>query len=384
MASHAVLAVDDEPANRRAVVRTLGDDHRVLTAASGPEALDLLEREPVGLIIADQRMPGMSGAEFLAETIARHPDVIRVVLTGYTDVDTLLDAINRGHVYHFLSKPWEARELRQVVCRGLERFAAAAERARLVEALRAACARAERETEEKGRMLALVAHELGTPLHILLNAIELLRAGALPGAVLRWLDAMARATEWLARGVAQLAAAARVHDRRIPLRLEPVPLWALVARLVSATRAAACERRLTFEVAPAGRDLIVPADPHWLEHAVGSLLSNAVRCTPDGGAIRVALGADAEVAELAVVDTGIGIAREDLERVFEPFAVPGGDLLLHGSGRWAFGARGFGLGLALVKGIAEAHGGTVRVESAVGEGSRFTVRLPRRRLASPG
>src|SRR5512143_974865 len=109
---HTVLAVDDEPANRRAVQRALADDCRVVTAASGAEALDLMARERVALVIADQRMPGMSGTEFLAATVERHPAVIRIVLTGYTDVDTLVEAINTGHVYHFLSKPWQAPELR--------------------------------------------------------------------------------------------------------------------------------------------------------------------------------------------------------------------------------------------------------------------------------
>ncbi len=75
--------------------------------------------------------------------------MIRVVLTGYPEIDTLLDAINRGHVYHFLSKPWDARELRQVVRRGLERFQAGRERARLLNDLRAACARAEREASAR-------------------------------------------------------------------------------------------------------------------------------------------------------------------------------------------------------------------------------------------
>ena len=140
---HTVLAVDDEPANLRAVRRTLSDDCRVLTAGSGREALEMMACEPVALVIADQRMPGMSGAAFLAETVERYPPVIRIVLTGYTDVDTLLEAINRGHVYHFLAKPWQARELRQVVHRGLERFEASAERLQLLDDLRAAYARAE-------------------------------------------------------------------------------------------------------------------------------------------------------------------------------------------------------------------------------------------------
>jgi signal transduction histidine kinase len=375
---HAVLAVDDEPANQRAVRRALGDDCRVLTAASGDEALELMARESVALVIADQRMPGLSGAEFLAETVVRHPAVIRIVLTGYTDVDTLIEAINRGHVYHFLSKPWEARELRQVVRRGLERFAALAERARLLDELRAACVRAQREAEQKTRLLALTAHELGTPLHILLNAVALLREAELPAVASEWINAAERATEWLVRGVAQMHDAARLRERRFPLRVEPVALIPLLAAAVTDIRAAAHGRRLAIEIEPGADPLAVHADPRWLRHALDALLSNAVRFTPDGGRVRVGARCGDGWTEIAVSDTGGGIAPEHGADLFEPFSGAGGDVLLHGSGRFAFGARGLGLGLATVRGIAEAHGGTVAAASTPGRGSCFTIRLPSR------
>jgi signal transduction histidine kinase len=316
LSEHAVLAVDDEPANQRAVRRALSDDCRVLTAGSGSEALAMMAHEPVALVIADQRMPGMSGGAFLAETVQRHPQVIRVVLTGYPDVDTLLDAINRGHVYHFLGKPWDARELRQVVRRGLERFAAAAERARLLDELRAACARAQREAEQKSRLLALTAHELGTPLHIVLNAMALLREADLPAAAAEWIDAAERATTWLVGGVAQLHDAARIRTRRFPVRLQAVEIASLVAAAVAEVRAAAAGRALDIAIEPAAAPLAVQADPHWLRHALGGLLSNAVRFTPDGGRIDVAAQADDGWGVVAVSDSGIGIAPEHLAELF--------------------------------------------------------------------
>ena len=374
---HTVLAVDDEPANQRAVARALRDDCRVLTAGSGSEALALMAREPVALVIADQRMPGMSGAEFLAETVVRHPAVIRIVLTGYTDVDTVLEAINRGHVYHFLGKPWELRELRQVVCRGLERFAAEAERVRLADQLRIACGRAEREAAHKGRLLALTAHELGTPLHILLNALALIGEATLPEAAAGWVETAQRAVAWLARGVAQMADAARIGERRFPVRAQAVELAPLLAAVVAEVRAAAGGRQLAFAVEADGAALALEADPHWLRQALGGLLSNAVRFTPDGGDVRVTARADGDWVAIAVTDSGIGIEPAHLAEIFEPFSAAGGDLLLHGSGRFRFGARGLGLGLAMVRGITEAHGGTVSAESSPGRGSRFTVRLPR-------
>lgn len=378
-----VLAVDDEPANQRAVRRTLSDDCRVLTAGSGGEALALMACEPVALVITDQRMPEMSGGDFLAETVQRYPSVIRIVLTGYPDVDTLLEAINRGHVYHFLGKPWEARELRQVVRRGLERFEAAAERVRLLEDLRVACARAQHEAEQKSRLLALTAHELGTPLHILVNALSLMREAEPSQAVAGWIETAERAASWLVRSIAQLHDAARIRTRRFLLRPQPVELERLIAVALADLRAAARDRALDIALEPGTPPRVVAADPHWLRRALDGLLTNAIRFTPDGGRIRVAARVEDGWDVVIVSDTGIGIAAEHVGDVFEPFSAAGGDPLLHGSGRFAFGARGLGLGLAMVKGIAEAHGGSVDVDSSPGRGSRFALRLPRMDPARP-
>jgi signal transduction histidine kinase len=367
-----VLAVDDEPANQRAVRRVLADDHEVLVASSGSEALELMARQPVALVISDHRMPGMTGAAFLAETVDRHPAVVRVVLTGYPEVEVLLDAINRGHVYHFLTKPWQALELRQVVRRGLDAWEAAAERRRLLDEIRAACARAEREAAQRARLLALAAHELGTPVHLLLNALALLRDHALPDDAAAWLAIADRAAAWLAAGAAQLHAGGRAAARTLMVRPQAVALRPLVDAAI-ATVEAASERRLTLRASGTAEARV---DPHWIASALAALLTNAVRCTPDGGAIDVRLAPGPGWTELTVRDTGIGIAAEHLPHLFEPFSAAGGDLLLHTSGRYAFGARGLGLGLATVRAIAEAHGGAVSVESAVGRGSCFRLRLP--------
>lgn len=375
MTAHTVLAVDDEPANQRAVRRALLEDCTVLTAGSAAEGLAILAREPVALVISDHRMPGMTGTAFLAETVTRHPELIRVVLTGYAAVDVLLEAINRGHVYHVLGKPWATPELRLVVRRGLERYEALRERERLIAELRVACARAERAAEQQTRLLALAAHELGTPIHLLLNALELMRGGP-RGDAASWLDMAQRAAEWLARGAAQLHTASRLQRAELPLAPRPVALAPLAAEVVTAVRTAAAERTLDLRL-DGEAEVVALVDPPWCAQALLALLINAVRFTPDGGQVRVRVGAAGAAAELAVIDTGIGIPAAALPHCCEPFSSAGGDLLLHGSGRFAFGARGLGLGLATARGIAAAHGGTLTVESTPDRGTCVRLRLPR-------
>ena len=119
---YKILIVDDEPANLRTLARLFRDDYEVLTAASGDEALALLGQHDVALLITDQRMPGMTGIELLKRTAPLRPRMVRIILTGYTDVDALVEAINCGQVYRYVAKPWDNEDLRLTVRRGLEHF----------------------------------------------------------------------------------------------------------------------------------------------------------------------------------------------------------------------------------------------------------------------
>ncbi|WNZ47924.1 response regulator [Leptolyngbya boryana CZ1] len=111
-----LLVVDDEPDNLDLLYRTFYREFKVLRAENGPTALDILEKEgDVAVIISDQRMPMMSGTEFLSLTATKYPDIIRIILTGYTDVEDLVEAINSGKVFKYVTKPWSDMELRDVV-----------------------------------------------------------------------------------------------------------------------------------------------------------------------------------------------------------------------------------------------------------------------------
>ncbi len=126
--SYKILIVDDEPENLRALERLFRQHYEVLTANSGALALEVLRENDVALLITDQRMPGMTGIELLTSTVALRPRMVRLILTGYTDVDALVEAINCGQVYRYITKPWSNEELRLTVRRALEHFEANKER----------------------------------------------------------------------------------------------------------------------------------------------------------------------------------------------------------------------------------------------------------------
>jgi response regulator RpfG family c-di-GMP phosphodiesterase len=130
---YKILIVDDEPANLRLLERLFRRSYQVITATSGPEALTLMELHDFALIISDQRMPEMTGIEFLKRASEMRPKTVRIILTGYTDVNDLVDAINSGVVYKYITKPWVNEELQLTVVRGLEYYETFKDRHDLIE-----------------------------------------------------------------------------------------------------------------------------------------------------------------------------------------------------------------------------------------------------------
>jgi len=116
-----ILIVDDEEAILETMTFTFEDEYDVLSATSAREALGILDsQQPIAAVITDQRMPEMTGVEFLAQVCERHPSTTRIILTGYADGDAMVRAINEGHVYAYVTKPWEPDELKQLVHRAVE------------------------------------------------------------------------------------------------------------------------------------------------------------------------------------------------------------------------------------------------------------------------
>ncbi|HOW76122.1 MAG TPA: sigma-54 dependent transcriptional regulator [Candidatus Competibacteraceae bacterium] len=137
MKRHNLLIVDDEKEILRSLKLTFSEDHEVFTASSGTEALEILQQQDIALIITDQRMPQMTGVELLKQVIQINPQIIRIILTGYTDTAALIEAINQGHIYQYITKPWERQDFRLVIRRALETYELEIENRRLLKELQA-------------------------------------------------------------------------------------------------------------------------------------------------------------------------------------------------------------------------------------------------------
>ena len=122
MAKDNILVLDDQVEILNALERQLKDEYKVYTSSTGKEALELLQNHQFSLVLADQRMPGMTGVEFLEESIKIQPDIVRILITAYADIQASIDAVNKGQIFYYISKPWEPDDLRLIVQRAVERF----------------------------------------------------------------------------------------------------------------------------------------------------------------------------------------------------------------------------------------------------------------------
>src|SRR5712664_607295 len=129
---HTLLVVDDEPDVVHSVQDLLRLDYKVLGATRAKEGLRILQEQEVHLVMTDQRMPEMTGVEFLGHVRGDHPEAIRLLFTGYADIKAVIDAINCGNVYRYLTKPWDPDELQSVIREACERYDLIAERNKLV------------------------------------------------------------------------------------------------------------------------------------------------------------------------------------------------------------------------------------------------------------
>ena len=122
-----ILYVDDEMNNLVSFKATFRMKYNVFTAVSGDDAIKTLDNQPIEIIITDQRMPNMTGVQFLESIIEKHPDPMRILLTGYADMNAVIDAVNKGKIFHYLSKPWNEEELDMTIKRAYEVYEKALE-----------------------------------------------------------------------------------------------------------------------------------------------------------------------------------------------------------------------------------------------------------------
>ncbi|MDB5352207.1 MAG: histidine kinase,Response regulator receiver domain proteinhistidine kinase [Planctomycetota bacterium] len=375
-----LVIVDDEPH----VLGTLNDQFRkeyhVATFESASDALLVLESLNPSVVLTDQRMPDMSGVNFLRQVKDRRPDATRLLFTGYADIKAVIDAINEGHVFRYLTKPWEPEEMEATIRQAVEQHDLLVERRSLIAELTKSNRKLEESNTLKKAFIEVASHELNTPVAVILGMTDLWKM--MPsvdgvGVQAAWLERVQGAGKRLAGTIERMLKLLRADQFDEPLSLQVTDLEPLTWQVVADIRPFLDARGQTAELRLESGLGSAEIDPAKISDILTNLIVNAIKFTPDGGTIVViAESVGTDHVRFRVVDRGIGINQADCTHLFEPFFT-GYDTLHHSSGDYQFCKKGIGLGLCLVKTFVELHGGSVDVMSSPNSGSTFGFTLPR-------
>ncbi len=354
-----VLVVDDEPEITRSVAELLERDYRVLTANSADEALGLLGTNPVSVILTDQRMPGGSGAELLAHSLDIAPETTRILFTGYSDISAVIEAVNEGQVYRYVTKPWRPEELLAVVDQGLERYSLVVENRRLLEELSQANADLEIANRNLQQFVYSMSHDLRSPLRALDGfSLAILEdyADCLDDTGADYLKRIRAASQRMAELFDAQLALARTGYREV--EITDVDVTELARRLVERQKSADASRSVKFSVADG---MTARSDAVVAGLVLERLLDNAWKFTSKQTEAHVNVGCEDRDGENAffVRDDGVGFEDAYAHKLFAPFE------RLHTAEEFV----GTGIGLASVRRLLERVGGRCWAEGRPGEGA---------------
>lgn len=352
-----ILYVDDEPSNLIVFEAAFEEQFNVFTCGSAEEALAFLRSHPVPVVVADQRMPDMTGVEMFSRMRTAYPHTQRVILSGFTDTDAIIDAINEGQVFQFVRKPWQRVELLTVLQRALDAHDLSLQNSVLTERLLVS-----ERSALLGQATGRIAHEMANQINIL-PLIELIEDEYADDQQLQQFAKAARATyERLTELITEVKNFMRFETQGVelkPLRLdESIQELMSFLRFNSNAPADIVEAEVRSSPKVLGNKL-------KLHQVLVNLIRNAVDALEGkpGGRVRVALDQAGGEALITVADNGPGIPPDVLPRIWEPYFSTKGN-------------RGNGMGLDIAKRLIEAHHGTIGCESRPGQGATFTIRLP--------
>ncbi len=357
----AILVVDDDPRNRALLRGYLRSRYSVLEAGSGAEALELVAREPVDLVLLDVMMPGMSGFEVCRE-VKKRPDGEAppvLMLTALSEQEDRNAGLQAG-ADDFLSKPIDRQELSLRVAaflrlRQQDRLVRRQfEELRLLDAL-------------KDDLVSLMVHDLRNPLAAVLAQLDTLRTEIRDPQLRTEAAAAFGAAARLRETLDDMLQVRLLEEGRLTLDVEVYPIADVVMEAVAGIEPAARERSVRIGVEAEGH-LALPFDRKLVRRAVENVLANALKYSPSRGVVDVHVRAAEAGVEIAIADRGPGVPDVLRASLFEKF---GSVEAARGEAR-----RGYGLGLYLVRLVASAHGGRAAVRGREGGGSVFSLWLP--------
>jgi signal transduction histidine kinase len=354
-----VLVIDDEENICKSCAEVLQDDGYTVTAFTKPsDGLKSLREEDIDLVLLDLKMPEADGIEVLKEIRARHRETLVVVITGYASVETAVASLKLG-AFDYVSKPFTPDELSLAVKRAFEHKRLVADYRKMSEQR---LMRSEK-LASIGRLAAGIAHEINNPLTSVLTFSSLLLRKAEKDDQKEKLEIIVKETTRCRQIVRDLLNFARQGEPK----KEECCINQIIESALSLTKNQLKMSEMRIAVQKELGELpLLQLDPNQMLEVFVNIIINAIDAMPQGGELNftTSLAQGGKTIEIRASDTGYGIPRENLAKVFDPFFTT------------KDAGKGTGLGLSVTYGIIDRHNGTIDVESEIGKGTTFIIKLP--------
>ncbi|GAK60112.1 response regulator receiver protein [Candidatus Vecturithrix granuli] len=396
MKEPVILCVDDEEYVLRSLQRelkqTFGAKYLIETAERGEEALAVLQellREgcDIPVILSDQIMPDMKGDELFRRVHEIAPKTLKIMLTGQADMQAVTNAVNQANLYRYIAKPWEPTDLALTIKEAIRRYFQDKALEKQISLLKNMNASLELKVKErtkeleaqrqelqalnasKDQLLSIIADNLRTPFTVLMGISNMIVKNITMVSREQMKESAASlrdAAESVYMLLENLLAWAQLQQSILEYQPQPCSLSEIVERNIYFFAARAEQKQIVFKN-QIPKDINITGDRIMLNIIVRNLISNALKFSKPGGVIGISTYAGESYLDFIVSDTGVGIPRWELSKLFRidsKYAQPGTD-----------GEEGTGLGLLLCKALAEKNRAKIRVESEINQGTVVTVRF---------
>lgn len=372
MPTFKILVVDDEPGIRSGTRRILKDfqvdypfmdehvDFEILEAATGEEALEIIDSQVPDIILLDNKLPGIQGVEVLENIKKRQLDILVVMITSYASLELAVKATRDG-AFDFIPKPFSPQELRS----SMENITKQLFLRRMTQKLRV------EGKQIRFQFLSVLSHELKAPLNAIEGYLKIIRDKEFGDQVDNYHEAIDRSLERI-KGmrvlILDLLDLTRIEGEKTTKEYKKVCLNELAQNAIDSMRPYSIQKDVNLYLNANG-NLCLQADVNEMQIIINNLITNAVKYNKQGGRVDCTLKSDKENLYIIVADTGIGIQAGDQENIFKDF--------VRIKSAETRNISGSGLGLSIVKKIVELYDGKIEVKSVPGEGSVFTITIPR-------
>lgn len=358
---YRILFIDDEDANLRVFKSAFKWDYDIITAPSASEAKEILDREPIDLILTDQRMPDVTGVEFLESIIPDFPDIPRIIITGYSDVESIIEAVNKGQIFQYITKPWNKQEVQIVIEKALGESQLKSKNKNLITSLKESNTQLKSALKELDNFIYKASHDLMSPITSVLGLVNLTKMDVSEEERLDYINKIESTAKKMKYFLSHMALVNIVNDKTIEVK--EVSIGSFVNKYDSYST-----KNFKIQI-DRNAEVNCLTDDVLLNIALSQIVENSLKFIhPDKpGEAWIKVSNTGSEVLITIKDNGIGINQKYTEQYFGMF--------FKGEN-----SEGSGVGLFIARKVVEKLQGKIWMTGGVNEGTTVHILLPERMI----